>query len=48
MEWREIDNAWIEQNLRIRYYRPYGVISLPDGSYDHLGSGPRPNVRIET
>lgn len=47
MQWTEIDAAWIDRFTPRTYYRPYGVISLPDGSYDHLGSGPRPRVRIE-
>jgi len=47
MQWVEIDAGWIDRFTPRTYYRPYGVISLPDGSYDHLGSGPRPRVRIE-
>jgi len=47
MAWTEIDDAWIDQQSARTYFRPYGVMSLPDGSYDHLGSGPRPKVTIE-
>lgn len=48
MEWTAIDAAWIDRFTPRTYYRPYGVLSLPDGSYDHLGSGARPRVTIET
>lgn len=48
MEWTPIDDVWIDRFASNRYFRPYGVISLPDGSYDHLGSGDRPKVIIET
>lgn len=44
---RSLAAEWIDKFTPRTYYRPYGVISLPDGSYDHLGSGPRPRVRIE-
>ncbi|MBZ0235873.1 MAG: peptidoglycan-binding protein [Deltaproteobacteria bacterium] len=47
MEWIAIDDAWIAAHNARTYFRPYGVISLPDGSYDHLGTGPRPEVILE-
>jgi hypothetical protein len=43
----DIDDAWVDEFMHTRYFRPYGIIALPDGSYDHLGSGPRPNVTVE-
>jgi hypothetical protein len=43
----DIDDAWVNEFVNTRYFRPYGVQALPDGSYDHLGTGVRPRVTVE-